>query len=253
MEVEKLKRTGAKVLPSLFTLTNLAFGFFSMLSAADGHFARAAWLILAGMVMDFLDGKVARLVHGESAFGVEFDSMADFLAFCVAPAFLMYELLLQDIPLWGGAVAFIFVLCGCLRLARFNLVAHAEGGGAGSVFTGLPTPAAAGVVASFVLLYDILETGRPARTFHPLMEGLPYLYAVFPILMLGIAFLMVSNVPYQAFKQPLRPRSVRTLLLIVFAGFLVYAYPQNAIFLFFVGYVFSGLVGWVLALGKGRA
>jgi len=244
MRVEQLKRQGVKMLPSLFTLSNLAFGFFALLLASDGRYAVAAWLILAGMVMDAIDGKVARLVHAESAFGVEFDSLADFMAFCVAPAYLLYDFLLEDIVIWGGAVAFLYVLCGGLRLARFNIEAQAAGGGSSGYFTGLPTPAAAGILASFVLLYDILETGRPARTLHPLMEGMPYLYAAFPVVMVGIALLMVSNVPYRAFKQPLHPGSLRVLLLIVVAAFFIYAYPQNAIFLFFAAYLLSGILGW---------
>jgi len=248
--IERLKRGGVMVLPSLFTLTNLALGFFAILSASDGLFSRAAWMIVAGMVMDTLDGKVARLIHAESDFGVEFDSMADFLTFCTAPAYLMYELLLKDIPIWGGAVAFLFALCGGLRLARFNVDAHDHGGGAGATFQGLPTPAAAGIVASFVLIYDIVETGSSVRTFKMLMAAVPYLYAAFPMVMVGVSLLMVSSVPYRAFKQPLRPASLRALLLMVVGAFLMFAYPQNALFLFFVAYLLSGIASWMLGLSK---
>lgn len=247
LHVERLKRQTALVLPSLFTLANMAFGFFAILAAADGQFAKASWLVFAGMVADALDGKVARLVHGESAFGVEFDSLADFLAFCVAPGYLMYELLLKDIPVWGGAVAFVYALCGALRLARFNILAQMAGGGSSGSFSGLPTPAAAGIVASFVLLYDIVETDRPARTLGPLMDSLPYLYAAFPVLMVVISLLMVSKIPYRAFKQPLRPPSVYALLFLVVAASFIYAYPQNAIFLLFATYLLSGLVGWLVS------
>lgn len=242
--LKKLKRGGALVLPSLFTLSNMAFGFFAILKASDGQFAMAASLIFLGMVMDGLDGKVARLVHGESAFGIEFDSLADFLAFCVAPGYVLYQLLLKDIPVWGAVVAFFYALCGGLRLARFNVSAR-DATGSKTHFMGLPTPAGAGVLASFVLLYDIIESGRPARTLAPLMDFLPTLYAAFPFVMAGVGLLMVSKVPYRAFKQGVRPGSVKSLLAVFLLLCLLYAYPQTTLFLFFASYLVSGLAAWL--------
>ncbi len=243
MELEKLKRRGAVVLPSLFTVGNMAFGFFAVLAAQGGEYARGAWLILSGMIFDALDGRIARLVHGESAFGIEFDSLADFLAFCVAPALLLYHFILHEYGFWGAPVAFFFALCGGLRLARFNIVSHA-GGGSKTHFTGLPTPAAAGILSSFVLVYDMLESGSSARGLRIIMQELPLLYIMIPFIVLGLSLLMISELPYRAFKQPelFRPRSIKNLLLIVAAAFLAYAYPQNAIFIFFSFYVLSGLV-----------
>src|SRR5207248_1352693 len=109
----------------------------------QNEFTSAATAILLGMAFDALDGRVARLVHGESAFGVEFDSLSDFLTFGIAPAHMMYAFILKDYGVWGYPMAFLFAMCGGLRLARFNAVAH-ETGGSKTHFTGLPIPAGAG-------------------------------------------------------------------------------------------------------------
>ena len=245
-ELDKWKRAAAVSAPSLFTVGNMACGFFAILAASTEQFATAGWLILSGIVLDMLDGRIARLVHGESAFGVEFDSLSDFMTFCVAPAYVMFVFVLKDYGIWGGPVAFFYALCGGLRLARFNVAAQAHTGSK-THFVGLPTPAAAGTLASFLVLYDILETDKPARTLKPLMEAVPVLYQLILFLMLGLAILMVSQVPYAAFKQPdmLRPRSARILLLAVVLLALVFVYPQNAIFLFFAFYIASGLAATV--------
>jgi CDP-diacylglycerol---serine O-phosphatidyltransferase len=245
-KLERFKRGGAVVLPSLFTLGNMACGYFAMLAAADGQFARAAWLIFGGMVLDGLDGKVARLVHGESAFGVQFDSLADFLAFGVAPAFVLYELQLQDLPFWGGLAAFFYALCAGLRLARFNVQAaqHAKDEAPSTHFTGLPSPAGAGVLASFVLLYDVVETGRAGRAPALLLELLPYVYGVFPLVMTTVALMMVSKIPYRAFKQSLRPNSLAILLLGVAAAGILFSYPQTGLFLLFSTYLLVGPALW---------
>ena len=252
---DKLKRMAAVSAPSLFTVGNMACGFFAILAANSGQFSTAGWLILTGIVLDGLDGRIARLVHGESAFGVEFDSLSDFVTFCVAPGCVMYAFVLKDYGMWGQPVAFVYALCGGLRLARFNVAAQAHTGSK-THFVGLPTPAAAGILASFLLLYDILETDRPARTLKPLMDSVPFLYPLIPFVMLALAILMVSRVPYAAFKQPnmLRPRSARIMLLAVALLVLVFMYPQNAIFLFFAFYVISGLAAvlWRTFVGLTR-
>src|SRR4051812_44552944 len=155
-----VKRGGRLLAPSLFTLGNMACGFYALLSSVRGEFVSSATAIIAGMVFDALDGRVARLVHGESSFGVEFDSMADFLTFGVAPAHMMYAFILKDYGAWGYPIAFLYALCGGLRLARFNAMTH---GGTDSKthFTGLAIPAGAGFLSSFVLLYQVIEEGRP--------------------------------------------------------------------------------------------
>src|SRR3989338_6599526 len=202
MDKLTFKRGGQVLAPSLLTVGNMACGFYALLSAHQGEFVSAATGILAGIVFDALDGRVARLVHGESTFGVEFDSLCDFLTFGIAPAHMMYAFILKDYGVWGYPMAFIFALCGALRLARFNAVAHDTAGGRKTHFSGLPIPGGAGLLASFVLLYQIVEEGRPAHTWKILMDQIPYLYGLAPAFVLIIAFLMISTIPYPAFKQP---------------------------------------------------
>lgn len=252
MDRVTLERRGRTLVPSLFTVGNMACGFVSLLASGQEEFGRAGWAILVGIVFDILDGRVARFVRGESSFGVEFDSLSDWFTFGIAPAYMMYSLLLKDYGFFGAGVAFLYALCGALRLARFNLVAL-SGAGVQTHFRGLPIPAGAGILASFVLLYDLMEKGGSARTVRFLMNQVPLLYVLVPFAMLALAFLMVSTVPYAAFKRTslFRPRSLKVLLIAVMGMCVAYAYPQNALFLFFLAYVLSGLVGW--AKGRYRA
>jgi len=249
MDRAKLKRGGQVLAPSIFTMGNMACGFYAIMSAHIGNFTGASTAILGGIVFDMLDGRVARLVHGESSFGVEFDSLADFLTFCVTPAYMMCALLLKDYGPGGYGASFLFALCGGLRLARFNADAQA-GEGSKKFFQGLPTPAAAGFLASFVLLYEIVEQGKSVHTLSFLMGIVPLIAALGPFLMIALAFLMVSNVPYGAFKQQnaLNPQSVRLMLLVASVLTLLYFYPENALFLITLSYVLSGLFGALLHL-----
>ncbi len=247
MDRQVIKRGGRVLAPSLFTLGNMACGFYALLSSVRGEFVSSAYAIIAGMVFDALDGRVARLVHGESSFGVEFDSMADFLSFGVAPAHMMYAFILKDYGAWGFPMAFLYALCGGLRLARFNAMAH-DGAGSKSHFTGLPIPGGAGFLASFVLLYQIIEEGRPAHTWKFLMDQIPGLYGLAPLMTIVVALLMVSTIPYPAFKQSgvLRPKSLFSILLVLTIGFLVAYWPLMMIFLVFTGYVVLGPASWLI-------
>lgn len=241
MDKGKLKRSGQVLAPSIFTVANMVCGFYALLAAHMGEYTSGGLAIIGGIVFDMLDGRVARLVHGESVFGVEFDSLSDFLTFCVSPAYLVYALLLKDYGVGGFVVAFVFALCGGLRLARFNAVVHV-GQGSKTHFQGLPTPAAAGFLASFIILYEIVELDKPARTLSFVMDQIPLVASFVPFVVLALAFLMVSNVPYAAAKRPdlLHPRNVKLMGgVALFLAFL-YFYPQNAIFLLFLFYVLSG-------------
>jgi CDP-diacylglycerol---serine O-phosphatidyltransferase len=252
MDARAVKRGGQLLAPSLLTVGNMACGFYALLSAFRGEFVSAATAILVGMVFDALDGRVARLVHGESTFGVEFDSLCDFLTFGIAPAHMMYGFILKDYGVWGYPMAFLYALCGGLRLARFNAGVH-DHVASKSHFTGLPIPGGAGFLASFVLLYQIIEEGRPANTWKFLMDRIPSLYGLAPAMTLIIAFLMISTIPYPAFKQAnaIQPRSIKTLIGVVIAALLIFIYPQNVIFLVFFVYVLLGPVSWVYRLLMG--
>jgi CDP-diacylglycerol--serine O-phosphatidyltransferase len=159
----------------------------------------------------------------------------------VAPSYMMYALFLKDYGAGGFLIVFLFALCGALRLARFNAVAHA-GTGSKRQFQGLPTPAAAGLLASYTLLYDIMEQEAPAHTLGFLMRQIPLAAGFAPFIMLLLSFLMVSNVPYAAFKQKdaTSPRNVKLLVALIAFLTLLYFYPQNALFLLFLFYVLSG-------------
>src|SRR5213080_1359145 len=147
-ELREKRGRGIVLLPSLLTTGNLFCGFFALLLTVEGRFSDAALAIFVAMIMDMLDGRVARLMKATSQFGVEFDSLADVVSFCVAPAFMLYTLALARLGRAAWLGTFLFVICGALRLARFNV--H-SGVSDRRYFVGLPTPAAAGIVASVVL------------------------------------------------------------------------------------------------------
>ncbi len=240
--VDRLKHTGAITAPSLFTLGNLACGFFSILASAKGNFAQAGWLILVAAVFDMFDGRIARLLGTESSFGVEMDSLADAVSFCTAPAMLMYFFVLHEQPLWGAPIACVYACFGVLRLAKFNTMAHA-GEGSKKYFSGLPVPAPAALLASFAISYSIMEGNLGGHNLRLVTHYLPHLYNFVWFAMLILSLLMVSNVPYAAFKAKREKRlSVWTLLLLVFLVVLLIRYPQDVILIVFSSYVIFGLL-----------
>ncbi len=227
-ELRERRRQGIFLFPSLLTTGNLFCGFFAMLLAVEHRYTEAALAIFVAMIMDLLDGRVARLMKATSQFGVEYDSLADVISFCVAPAFLLYSYALQPLgrAAWFGA--FLFVICGALRLARFNVQT-------GSVdrrfFIGLSTPAAAGVVASIVIL---LQGEEPMRAVRVALAMTGYV----------LALLMVSTFRYWSFKEVdfARKRPVETLLVVVLAVMIVATMHEVFLFLVFGGYALSGPV-----------
>jgi CDP-diacylglycerol--serine O-phosphatidyltransferase len=234
-ELRDKRRRGIFLLPSLLTTGNLFCGFLALLFTTNGRFPEAALAIFVAMIMDLLDGRVARLMKATSQFGVEYDSLADVISFCVAPAFLLYGFALRDLgrPAWFGA--FLFVICGALRLARFNVQ---TGGGDRRFFVGLSTPAAAGIVASSVLLVH----GEPVT--RPLAAALAAGAYV-------TALLMVSTFRYWSFKELdfARRRPLRTLLVVVLGSMIVATHHELFLFLLFAGYALSGPVRRV-AVGR---
>lgn len=192
------------LLPNLMTAGNLLCGFAATLRILEGAllqgsnsvaaaelFRSAIWLILAAFIFDMLDGRLARLGGQESPFGREFDSLADVVSFGVAPALMVYRIVLQEFPRAGWVVASIYLLCGALRLARFNCLAAAKGSGADKEFKGFPIPAAAALIASLTLLMLWLAEGE-----HQLGRW----KWVLPPLMIFLSFMMFSGFKYPSFK-----------------------------------------------------
>ena len=231
-------KKGKYLLPNLFTSANLVSGFLSMIYAHNGEYRIAALVILLATGLDCLDGKVARLTNSSSAFGVEYDSLADLLSFGMAPGWLLYTWALYSLSPFGWLAAFAFVICGALRLARFNVQAT---GVQKYTFTGLPIPAAASVVASAVLLIQHLYEDLPGSvdTDHPLVIVL----AVYTL-----ALLMVSNFRYRSFKR-LRWRRRWPLPLLagsVLISTVFVCGPELILFLLSLGYALSGPVEMLL-------
>ena len=225
-ELREQRRRGIFLLPSLLTTGNLFCGFLALIMTAQGRAVEAAIAIFVAMVLDILDGKVARLTKTTTQFGVEFDSLADVVSFCVAPAFMLYAFVLSRLGRAAWLGAFLFVICGALRLARFNVY---TGVADRRYFVGLPTPAAAGIVGAVFLLLDGDAVGRWQAV--AISVG-TYL----------VALLMVSTFRYYSFKEIdfARRRPVGLLLLVVLAVLIVATHPQWFLFVLFSAYVLSG-------------
>jgi CDP-diacylglycerol--serine O-phosphatidyltransferase len=231
------RRKGLYVLPNLFTLAALFGGFYAIVMAINGRFDLAAWGIACAMVLDSLDGRVARMTNTQSAFGEQMDSLSDMVSFGAAPALICYMWALKGLGRWGWIAAFVYVSCAALRLARFNVNTSVVDK---RFFQGLPSPAAAALLASFIYAMNDLEIQGPAVAWP--MFGLA-LYA-------GLT--MVTNVPFYSFKD-LSKRSVPFVVLVLIA--LVIAAinidPPKVLFALFVVYGLSGYVtyGWRKAKG----
>ncbi|MGH7260928.1 MAG: CDP-diacylglycerol--serine O-phosphatidyltransferase, partial [Nitrospiraceae bacterium] len=184
---EPRRRRAVYLIPNLLTTGNLFSGLFAILAVFKGHYVAAAVAILVALIFDMLDGKSARWTNSTSQFGVEYDSLADLVAFGVAPGLLMYGWALSVYDMLGPAVMFAFVACGALRLARFNVMAATS---ESKYFTGLPIPAAASVVATLVI-FD----------HHAGLLGIAGQPVPALVLTLTLAFLMVSTIKYRSFKD----------------------------------------------------
>ncbi|MDR2400013.1 MAG: CDP-diacylglycerol--serine O-phosphatidyltransferase [Endomicrobium sp.] len=239
-------KKGIYILPSLLTCGNMSCGYLSILSSIDGDFTRAAWFLVLAIAFDMVDGRVARLTKTTSEFGVQLDSFSDLISFGLAPSIMMYHLVLNSMGKVGMAIAILFVLCGALRLAKFNVQSQDEA--VHSSFMGLPTPASAGLLLSFVLSYELFaDPGQSLsfKTIPVLMKNMPIFFETMPVVMVILSLLMVSNVPYYSFKKMKlsKPKTFRLFVLVVLLLFLMIVFPQNIIFVLFSLYIFSGLLG----------
>jgi CDP-diacylglycerol---serine O-phosphatidyltransferase len=231
-------RRGASILPSLFTTGNLFLGFWAIIRTLNGQYLEAAPLILWAIVLDMLDGRIARLTGTTSEFGGELDSLADAVSFGVAPALLAYRWAFAPVPRVGWLVAFLFTVCGVMRLARFNVQKHAVDG---RYFVGLPIPAAAGQIAAVVQF-------MPA----PLVFRAEATVAVAAVI--ALSFLMVSTLRYQSFKNLdlRRRRSYINVLGIALLFLLVALHPEWMMLGLTTGYALSGPLSHVLGLLRRR-
>ena len=238
-------KKGIYIIPSLFTCGNMTCGLLSIFDSSNGHFIRAAWFLIGAMACDILDGRIARMTKTTSEFGLQLDSLSDLVSFGVAPAIMMYTLVLNSMHRIGVAIAVLYVLCCALRLARFNVLA--QRGEVHKHFVGLPTPASAGVIISFVLSYELLGPEEYALNFKtiPMLMGLmPTFFKAMPVVVVSLSFLMVSNIPYLSFKRLKlsRVRTIQLFALLIVLVLLVLVYPQNIFFIVFSVYAVSGLI-----------
>jgi CDP-diacylglycerol--serine O-phosphatidyltransferase len=222
------------ILPNLFTTGGLFAGFYSVIQTIAGNYETSAAMLLVAHLFDGLDGRVARITRTTSRFGVEYDSLADLVAFGVAPGILLYQWALEPWATWGWLAASLYVACGALRLARFNVQVDSVEKRA---FVGLPIPAAADMVAATVLLYYFFG-GAGATHRHIIILTLTYVLAV----------LMVSSIPYFSFKEiHWRRRQPFWLLIVAIVVVkLVIAQPQICLFVGISTYVVSGPVWWLV-------
>jgi CDP-diacylglycerol---serine O-phosphatidyltransferase len=238
--VVRKRRKGIYILPNLFTLAALFGGFYAIVMAMSDRFDLAAVGIFCAMVLDSLDGRVARMTNTQSAFGEQMDSLSDMVSFGAAPALVSYEWALKGLGRWGWFAAFVYCACAALRLARFNV-------NTGVVdkryFQGLPSPAAAALVAGFIWLMN--ELGFKGRELEWVMFGVA-LYA-------GLT--MVTNVPFYSFKDVRMKQSVPFVVIVMIAlGIAVInIHPPIVLFGLFVVYGLSGYALYAWRKAKGQA
>lgn len=232
-------RRGIYILPNLFTTGNLFCGFWAIISVFQEKFFYSAVAILLACAFDILDGKVARLSGATSKFGVQYDSLADLVSFGIAPALLAFSWALRPYGKFGWLAAFLFVVCGALRLARFNVQSAS---GEVKYFKGLPIPAAASMIALTILLYlRLIETNWVKDI-------------VILVMIYILAFLMVSNIKYLSFKElDLAKRKPFSIFIFVILSMIVIIMePTLVLFVFILAYVFSGPVNMIRAWRKRR-
>jgi CDP-diacylglycerol---serine O-phosphatidyltransferase len=230
----EIRRRGIYLLPNIFTTAALFTGFYAIVMAMNQRFVDASVAIFIAMILDWLDGRVARLTRTQSAFGAQYDSLSDMVCFGAAPSLVIYEWALKDLGRFGWIAAFVYCAGAALRLARFNTNIDVIDK---RFFQGLPSPAAAALVAGFLWLAS--DNKIPVDDY-----GMPWV-AAFLTLYAGLT--MVSNVPFYSFKEISLRRSVpfAVILLIVLGFVLISTDPPIVLFLLFVAYGVSGYVHWL--------
>lgn len=242
------RRKGIYVLPNLFTLAALFGGFYAIVMAMNGRFDQAAIGVFCAMVLDSLDGRVARMTNTQSAFGEQMDSLSDMVSFGAAPALIAYVWGLTTLGRWGWMASFVYCACAALRLARFNVNTAVVDK---RFFQGLPSPAAAALVAGFIwLLTDADIAGTGYLDFGFISLSVPWIMF---ILTLYSGLTMVTNVPFYSFKDVRVKKSVpfAVIVLIALGIGIVGIHPPIVLFGLFIGYGFSGYVVYAWRKTKG--
>ncbi len=234
---KKVRHRGVYLLPNLFTTGALFCGFYAIVSAMNGNFAQAAIAIFGSMLLDGMDGRVARMTNTQSAFGEQYDSLADMVSFGVAPALVVFSWVLQDLGRWGWAAAFIYTACAALRLARFNTQIGVVDK---KYFMGLASPAAASIIAATVWVW-----------FDSTPEGI---WAVgVAVLTAFSGLLMVSNFRYTSFKginfRGRVPFGFMLLVVLVFASLIIY--QEQGVLAIAIIYGLSAPAVWLFRLVAG--
>ena len=245
-KMQTIRNKTINTIPSVFTIGNMVCGMMALLNVANENFIQACYFLIASYVMDILDGRIARMINAETEIGIELDSFSDWLSFGIAPAYMIYEFALKEYGIFAYPVVLIYIVCGAIRLARFNLKSIA-GESSKTYFQGLPIPAAGGIIIFFVLSYSIIENEAPTKTIKFLSENMPVLYSIFPFIMIVISLLMVSSIPYIAMKSKSTfiVRSPLGIIATISTIFIIVMYPQNALLLFFITYAVSGVVYFI--------
>ncbi len=226
------------ILPNLVTTGNIFFGFFAIVQSIKGEFLNAAYAIVAAAIFDLIDGRLARLTRSTSKFGAEYDSLCDLISFGMAPSVLLLRWALEPFGRLGWLACFLFLTCGALRLARFNVQVNVV---EKAYFQGLPIPMAAGIVASSVLAFRDLGVD-PSGSY--LLLGMTFL----------LAFVMVSTFKYRSFKDlDLKERlPFKYLVLAIILLVLVALRPEVNLFILFFIYTLLGATAGIFRFGKKR-
>jgi CDP-diacylglycerol--serine O-phosphatidyltransferase len=237
--MDTLKNKSIFILPNLFTTGSLLAGFLGIIMAVRGRYELAAGLVIVSLVLDGLDGKIARLTGATSDFGVQYDSLADLIAFGVNPALLVYFWALQGFGRLGYMAAFLFVTCGALRLARFNIQTKTI---SKIHFIGLPIPAAGCTLAMLVLF----------ASYFPGLVASTWFASTVLVLVYLISFLMVSKIRYYSFKEFtwFKAHRYSALVTAILVFVLIASEPKLFGFLAFFGYAVFGPIYTFLLLPR---
>ena len=245
--VVRKRRKGIYILPNLFTVAALFGGFYAIVMAMDGRFDMAAAGVFVAMVLDSLDGRVARMTNTQSAFGEQMDSLSDMVSFGAAPALIAYEWALRDVGRWGWIAAFVYCACAALRLARFNVNTAVVDK---RYFQGLPSPAAAALVTGFIWLMNENSVRGVGNDYvnWPVIVWVTFVFTLYS----GLT--MVTNVPFYSFKDLRMKRSVpfAAVVLVVIAIAVINIHPPAVLFSIFVLYGLSGYVVYAIRRSRGQ-